>query len=85
MKRLVLVLAFGAAVGALTACDDRPPQPVEPPPVVEPAPPLPVEAPPPVDPYAAQPAPTYPASDTLPPEQRESAETVKPESETLFY
>ena len=85
MKRLVLVLAFGAAVGALAACDDRPPQPVEPaPPVIEAPQPPPVETPP-VDPYAAQPAPTYPTSDTLPPEQRESAETVKPESETLFY
>ena len=84
MKRLALVLAFGAAVGVLAACDDRPPEPVEPPaPMVEEPLPAPVE-PPPVVNDGAQPAPAYP-SDTLPPEQRESAETVKPESETLFY
>ena len=85
MKRLVLALAFGAAVGALSACDDRPPEPVEPPPpVVEAPPPPPVETPP-ADNFGAQPAPSYPTDETLPPEQRESAETVKPESETLFY
>ena len=85
MKRLAMVLAFGAAVGVLAACDDRPPEPVEPPaPVVEEPLPPPVEPPAPVN-DGAQPAPAYPSSDTLPPEQRESAETVKPESETLFY
>jgi len=85
MKRLALVLAFGAAVGVLAACDDRPPEPVEPPaPVVEDPLPPPVEPPAPIN-DGAQPAPAYPYSDALPPEQRESAETVKPESETLFY
>lgn len=85
MKRLAMVLAFGAAVGVLAACDDRPPEPVKPPaPVVEEPLPPPVEPPAPVN-DGAQPAPAYPYNDTLPPEQRESAETVKPESETLFY
>lgn len=85
MKRLVLTLAFGAAVATLSACDDRPPAPVEPsPPVIEVPPPAPVVETPPPENYGAQPAPTY-SAETLPPEQRESAETVKPESETLFY
>ena len=83
MKRLALVLAFGAAVGVLAACDDRPPEPVEPPPpVAEEPPPAPVE-PPPAE--TAQPAPAYPSNEALPPEHRDSAETVQPESDTLFY
>jgi len=83
MKRLGLVLALGAAVGVLAACDDRPYEPVEPSaPVVEEPLPAPVE-PPPVE--TVQPAPTYPTNEALPPEQRDSAETVQPESETLFY
>ncbi len=80
MKRLMLAAAFG--VLALGACSDPAPEPEE---TYEP----PVEAPvaPPVE---ETPAPTTTAppptdSTTLPPESRTSEETVKPESETLFY
>jgi hypothetical protein len=86
MKRLILAMAIcGAAT--LAGCDDvRQPQ-------TETAPPPPEAAP--VAPAA--PDHTAPASDTvptppppidgttLPPDQRPSEETVKPESETLFY
>jgi hypothetical protein len=80
MKRLILALAFGAA--ALAGCDDPNVDQVETaaPPIEEPAP-APVEAPPPQ--AAPTPAPTD--STALPPDQRASEETVKPESETLFY
>ncbi|MES2834830.1 MAG: hypothetical protein V4707_08995 [Pseudomonadota bacterium] len=80
MKRLILAAAFGAL--ALGACSDPAPEPEE---TLEPqmeapvAPPV-EEAPPPTT------APPPPAdSTTLPPESRTSEETVKPESETLFY
>lgn len=80
MKRLMLAAAFGAL--ALGACNDPAPEPEE---TLEPqmeAPVAPVEevAPPTT-------TPTAPPTDstTLPPESRTSEETVKPESETLFY
>ncbi|CAN5409826.1 hypothetical protein BH10PSE1_BH10PSE1_22270 [soil metagenome] len=80
MKRLLLVLAVGAA--ALAGCDDPRPEQTEtaPPPMEAPAPP-PVETPPP----AATTTPSPTESTALPPDQRASEETVKPESETLFY
>lgn len=81
MKRLILALACGAA--ALAGCDDPRPEQTEtaPPPMEAPAPP-PVEAPPPVQ---TTPPPAPVDSSALPPDQRPSEETVKPESETLFY
>lgn len=85
MKRLAALLALTGAF-AVAACDNPPPanedsladnaasaQPVEP---VEEAPAPEVVAPtppPPVD------------SNTIPPEQRTSEQSVQPESETLFY
>ncbi|CAN5278193.1 hypothetical protein BH09PSE1_BH09PSE1_05930 [soil metagenome] len=80
MKRLILVLAVGAA--ALAGCDDPRPEETEtaPPPMEAPAPPPP-ETPPPVQ--TTPPPPTDVTA--LPPDQRASEETVKPESETLFY
>lgn len=80
MKRLLLVLAVGAA--ALAGCDDPRPEQTETaqPPMEAPAP-APVEAPPPAT--VTSPAPSD--STALPPDQRASEETVKPESETLFY
>ena len=83
MKRLMLALAIGAA--ALAGCDEPRRQEAEPAPApVEVAPPPPVvEAPPPVAETAPPPAKTD--SSALPPDHRSSEETVKPESETLFY
>lgn len=81
MKRLILViLAAGAAT--LAGCDEPRSDQTEtaPPPVENPAPP-PVETPP--VPETTPPPQT--GSSTLPPDQRSSEETVKPESETLFY
>lgn len=82
MKRLILVLAFGAA--ALAGCDEpRHEQPETAPAPVEAAPPPPpVEAPPP-EPVKPKPEPSTVTA--LPPDERSSADTVKPESETLFY
>ncbi|MFN4092296.1 MAG: hypothetical protein ACK4FG_05315 [Brevundimonas sp.] len=80
MNRLMLAAAFGAL--ALGACSDPAPEPeetleptMEQPiaPVEEVAPPTTTTTAPPTD------------STTLPPESRTSEETVKPESETLFY
>ena len=80
IKRLVLALAFGAV--ALAGCD-------EPRPAQEETAPAPMEAPvqPPVEtPVPTTPPPTSPTdTSTLPADQRASEETVKPESETLFY
>lgn len=81
MKRLMLAAMIGA-LSALAACSDPAPEPedtVEPP-VEAPVAPLPEETPLP----ATTPAPPV-DSTTLPPESRTSEETVKPESETLFY
>lgn len=83
MKRLMLVLAVGAAT--LAGCDapEREPTETAPPPVeAAPPPPPPVDAPEP-EPVTPTPAPS--SASALPPDERDSAETVKPESETLFY
>lgn len=86
MKKLILALAMCGAA-ALTSCDDvRQPQTETAPPPVEEAP----VAPAATDnaaPAAETSAPPLPSADpgTLPPDQRPSEETVKPESETLFY
>jgi hypothetical protein len=86
MKKLILALAMcGAAT--LASCDDvRQPQTETAPPAVEEAP----VAPAATDnaaPAAETAAPPKPATDNsaLPPDQRPSEDTVKPESETLFY
>ena len=79
MKRMMLAAAFGAL--ALGACSDPAPEPEE---TLEPM----VEAPiAPVEEVAPAPTTMAPPTDntTLPPESRTSEETVKPESETLFY
>ena len=73
MKRLMLVLAVGAAT--LAGCEE--PRRDE----AETAPP-PVEAP---KPEPVTPTPEPSTVTALPPDERSSAETVKPESETLFY
>ena len=84
MKRLMLAAAFGALAlsASLGACSDPAPEPEE---TLEPQ----MEAPvaPPVEEVPAPTATTPPPSDstTLPSESRTSEETVKPESETLFY
>lgn len=83
MKRFLTLAAVGAAL-ALAGCDRPEPtdEGLEPTPPVEVAPP-PVETPP----VETAPAPTTPPTDTtaLPDDQRTSEETVRPESETLFY
>lgn len=83
MKRLIL--ALGLAMAALAACDEPRSEQVETalPPIEEPAALPPVEpAPPPVVQTPVE-APVDPTA--LPPDTRPSEETVKPESETLFY
>ena len=84
MKRLMLLAALGACL-AVAGCEDPASR------QAETAPP-PIEAP--VAPAATDQGvatadgavPTdVPPTSTLPPEQRASEETVKPESETLFY
>lgn len=83
MKRLMLVLAVGAAT--LAGCGEPPREESQtaPPPVeAAPPPPQPVEEPKP-EPVTPTPAPS--SVSALPPDERTSAETVKPESETLFY
>tara|TARA_R110000764_G_scaffold110392_1_gene196802 strand:+ start:488 stop:751 length:264 start_codon:yes stop_codon:yes gene_type:complete len=87
MKRLILAVAMTAAA-VLSGCDnpassdqyeDTAPLPEE-----APVAPMPEEVPIPDAPPAA--TDTQPLdSSTLPPENRGSAETVRPESETLFY
>ncbi len=84
MKRLI---ALFAAVGAmaLAACDDPAPgdsQPDVTPPPAEQAAPAVEDTAAPVVAHAAPP-PTDPS--TLPPEKRTSEESVKPDSDTLFY
>jgi len=84
MKRLLVLLALTGAM-ASSACDD--PRPAEPevagPMMEEPVAPSIDEAAAPVAEPAA-PAPSPDAS-TLPAEKKSSAESVQPESETLFY
>jgi hypothetical protein len=85
MKRLMLVLAVGAAA-TLAGCEEPRREPAEtaPAPVeaAPPAPPPPVEQP---KPEPVTPTPPPSSVSALPPDERDSAETVKPESETLFY
>ena len=87
MKRLILAAAFGAAA-VLSGCDnprsDDQYEETVPLPDDEPVAPMTEEIP---VPDAAPPAVDTPPADysTIPPEQRSSAETVRPESETLFY
>ena len=87
MKKLILAFALCGAAAALASCDDvRQPQTETAPPPPEVAPIAPVAA----DnaaPTAETAPPPRPSTDAnaLPPDQRPSEETVKPESETLFY
>lgn len=81
MKRLILAAAL-ASTAVLSGCDDPAPTQIETPPAPVEA--VPAEAPPPVvEPEKAETTPTDPSA--LPPDARSSEETVKPESETLFY
>lgn len=81
MNRLMLAAAFGAL--ALGACSDPAPEPEDTlePTVEQPVAPVEEVAPPTTTTTTAPPS----DSTTLPPESRTSEETVKPESETLFY
>lgn len=87
MKRLILAAAFGAAA-LLSGCDnagyddeyEETGQPAEEAPVAPMTEEIPVPAPAP----AATDTPPVDSS-MVPPEKRTSAETVRPESETLFY
>ncbi|MBU1324053.1 MAG: hypothetical protein KJ676_02325 [Alphaproteobacteria bacterium] len=82
MKRFLTLAAMGAAL-TLAACDQPEPsdEGLEPSPPVEVAP-VPVETPP----VETAPAPTTPTDSTaLPTDERTSEETVRPDSETLFY
>ncbi|WP_428149989.1 hypothetical protein [Brevundimonas sp.] len=84
MKRLMLLAALGAAGLAVAGCEDPESGQVETAPPIE-APVAPAatdQGVPAADTTAAT---DVPPSSTLPPEQRSSEETVKPESETLFY
>lgn len=83
MKRLAILVML-AGLPVLAACDEPAPPPAEPAPMVvqeEPAAPA-VE-----DVAAPAAAETHapPPSTTLPADKRSSAESVQPESETLFY
>lgn len=87
MKTRLFTLAAAVGALALSACDDLgshddTPE-VTPPPAEDSAVPVADEAPAAV----APPAPTdaHPDSSTLPSEKRTSEETVRPDSETLFY
>ena len=84
MKRFLTLAAVGAAL-AVAACDRPEPtdEGLEPSPPVDVAP-APVEETPAPE---ATPAPTPPPTDStaLPDDKRSSEETVRPESETLFY
>lgn len=83
MKRLAVLMML-AGLPALAACEEPAPPPVEPAPVVqeeELAAPAVEEV---ATPAAAE-THTPPPSTALPPDQRSSAESVQPESETLFY
>ncbi len=85
MKRLIAILALSTAFG-VAACDDQNSNDyndVEPPMEAPIAPPAEEVAVPAAAPSAVD-APPVDYS-TLPPEKRSSAESVQPESETLFY
>lgn len=82
MKRLMLATLLGGAF-VLSGCEDPAPAQIE---TAQP----PIEAMPAADPEAALPEPENAQAGTLdetvaPPNAEQSQETVKPESETLFY
>lgn len=79
MRRLIVAALLGAAA-VLSGCEEPAPSEVE---TAQP----PVEAmPAPAESETTPPAEKAPNDNsTLPPDQRASEETVKPESETLFY
>jgi hypothetical protein len=81
MRRLIAAAVL-AASAVLAGCEEPAPAEVETaqPPVE--AAPAPVEPAPTMEPEKAA---TPTDGSTLPPDQRASEETVKPESETLFY
>lgn len=81
MKQLLLAAALASAA-LLSGCEDPAPSQIEtPPPPIEA---VPSETPPPVvEPEKAETPPTDVSA--LPPDARSSEDTVKPESETLFY
>lgn len=79
MRRLIVAALLGSAA-VLSGCEE--PAPAE----VETAQPPVEAAPAPIEPEAPAPVERAPSdSSTLPPDHRASEETVKPESETLFY
>ena len=82
MKRLAILVVL-AGLPVLAACDEPAPAPAEPAPVSleEPAAPAAEET---SIPAAAE-TPAPPPSTALPADKRSSAESVQPESETLFY
>ena len=84
MKRFLTLATIGAAL-TLAACDRPEPtdEGLEPSPPVDVAPAPIEEAPPPENAQVPTPSPTD--STTLPPDKRTSEETVRPDSETLFY
>lgn len=85
MKRLIALIAAAGAL-ALAACDD--PQRNDDQPDVTPPPADQTIAPTAEDsaaPVAATAAPPHVDSSTLPSEKRTSEESVKPDSDTLFY
>tara|TARA_R110000782_G_scaffold19337_3_gene52866 strand:+ start:1247 stop:1510 length:264 start_codon:yes stop_codon:yes gene_type:complete len=87
MKRLILAAVFGAAA-VLSGCDNPGPndqyEDVNQLPDEAPVAPMTEELPVPDASPAATDTPPADYS-TVPPEKRSSAETVRPESETLFY
>ena len=85
MKRLIAILALSTAFG-VAACDDPTSndQEVAEAPMDEPIAPAAEDVGAPVAEPSATGAPPV-DSTTLPPEKRSSAESVQPESETLFY
>lgn len=84
MNRILVAVTVSALVAGVAACSGPSSEPDEglEPSIEEPVALPPVEEIPPVD---ASAPPTPADSTTLPTDSRESEETVKPESETLFY
>lgn len=82
MKRLAILVML-AGLPVLAACDEPAPPPAEPAPVVQEE----TVAPAVEDVAAPAAAETHapPPSTSLPADKRSSAESVQPESETLFY
>lgn len=84
MNRILVAMAVSALLAGVAACSDPAPEPEEglEPTIQEPVALPPAEEMPPVD---ATVPPSSTDNSTLPTDGRESEETVKPESETLFY